>query len=183
MIWLDPRAPHQAGRQPGSIEHLFKVSTSYRWKSGLQVGANLRWNSGTLASRTFRASRRNLPVRVEADEEFEFAGITRRWLAPDAVGTLRNPSYGVLDLRVLYDLQLGNYWLELFADVFNVLDDQGAIRDQDLVAGAGGIAFGDGIRFIPPRRLFLGVRLSLVGARRRTRNRSRRCRRPSGSRT
>ncbi len=160
VIWLDPRAPHQAGRQPGSIEHLFKISTSYRWESGFQVGANLRWNSGTLASRTFRASRRNLPVRVEADQEFEFAGITRRWLAPGAVGTLRSPSYGVLDLRVLYDLPLGDYWLELFADVFNVLDDQGAVRDQDLVAGAGGVAFGDGIRFIPPRRLFLGVRLS-----------------------
>ena len=159
-IWLDPRAPHQLGEQPGSIAHVFKVSTSYRWKNRLQVGANLRWNSGTLASRAYRASRRNLPLRVAPGEEFEFAGINRRWLAPDSVGTLRNPSYGVIDLRVLYDLHLDDYRLELFADVFNVLDEQGAIRDQDLVAGAGGVAFGDGIRFNPPRRVFLGVRLN-----------------------
>ena len=160
VLWLDPRAPHQAGDQPGSIAHLFKVSTSYHWTAGFQIGANWRWNSGTLASRTFRASRRNLPVRVEDGEEFEFAGITRRWLSPAAVGTLRNPSYGIVDVRLLYNLRFADYRLELFADVFNLLDNQDAIRNQDLVAGAGGNAFGDGIRFTLPRRVFLGARLS-----------------------
>ena len=84
VIWLDPRAPHQWGDQPGSIAYLFKISTSYHWDRRFQIGANWRWNSGTLASRTFRASRRNLPIRVEPGEEFEFAGITRRWLSPAA---------------------------------------------------------------------------------------------------
>ena len=159
VIWLDPRAPHQWGEQPGSIAHLFKISTSYHWDRGFQIGANWRWNSGTFASRTFRASRRNLPVRVEAGEEFSFAGITRRWLSSGAVGTLRNPAYGVVDIRVLYNLRLAGSRLELFADVFNLLDSQAAIRNQDLVAGAGGNAFGDGIRFTLPRRVFIGSRL------------------------
>ena len=33
-------------------------------------------------------------------------------------------------------------------------------RLRDLLAGAGGNNFGDGIRFTPPRRMFLGVRLN-----------------------
>ena len=160
VLWLDPRAPYQAGVQPGSIAHLFKVSTSYSWDPGLQIGANWRWNSGTVASQTFRASDRNLPVRVEPGEEFEFAGITRRWLAPTAVGTLRNPSYGVVDIRLLYNYRVLDSRLELFADIFNLFDNQNAIRNQDLRAGAGGNAFGDGIRFTPPRRMFLGARLN-----------------------
>ncbi len=160
VIWLDPRAPNQWGDQPGSIAHLFKVSTSYHWDGGFQIGVNWRWNSGTLASRTFQASRRNLPVRVETGEEFEFAGITRRWLSPTAVGSLRNPSFGVVDVRLLYNYRLADPRLELFADVFNLLDNQDAIRNQDLLAGAGGNAFGDGIRFTPPRRVFIGARLS-----------------------
>ena len=159
VIWLDPRAPHQWGDQPGSIVHLFKISTSYQWDTGLQIGANWRWNSGTLASRTFRNYARNLPVRVEDSEEYEFAGITQRWLSPTSVGTLRNPSYGIVDVRLLYNYRLAGYGLELFADVFNLLNDQDAVRNQDLVAGTGGNAFGDGIRFTPPRRVFLGARL------------------------
>ena len=160
VLWLDPRAPHQAGDQPGSIAHLFKVSTSYHWVKGFQIGANWRWNSGTFASRTFRASSRNLPVRVAPEEEFEFAGIARRWLSPAAVGTLRNPSYGIVDVRLLYNIRFVDYRVELFADFFNLFDNQNSIRNQDLVAGAGGNAFGDGIRFTPPRRVFIGARLS-----------------------
>ena len=163
VIWLDPRAPHQWGEQPGSIAHLFKVSTSYLWDRGFQIGANWRWNSGTLASRTFRSSRRNLPLRVEPSAEFAFAGISRRWLSPAAVGTLSNPAYGIVDVRLLYNYRLADYRLELFADVFNVLDNQDATRNQDLVAGAGGNAFGDGIRFTPPRRVFIGARLRFGG--------------------
>ena len=159
VIWLDPRAPHQWGEQPGSIAHLFKISTSYLWDRGFQIGANWRWNSGTLASRTFRSSRRNLPLRVEPSAEFAFGGISRRWLSPAAVGTLRNPAYGIVDVRLLYNYRVADYRLELFADVFNVLDNQDATRNQDLVAGAGGNAFGDGIRFTPPRRVFIGARL------------------------
>ena len=79
------------------------------------------------------------------------------------MGTLRNPSYGIVDVRLLYNYRLADYRLELFADVFNLLDNQDAIRNQDLLAGAGGNAFGDGIRFTPPRRVFIGARLNFGG--------------------
>lgn len=158
VLFLDPRAPNQYGRQPGSIKHLFKAAASYQFKFGIQLGGTYRWNSGTIASRTFRASGRNLPVQVETP--FEFAGITDYWLAPDAVGSLTNPSYGLLDLRVEYNRKFGKMGAELFVDIFNVLDNQDSTRNQDLVAGSGGIAFGQPLLFSDPRRFFLGARLS-----------------------
>ena len=120
-----------------------------------ELGASLAF-----ASRTFRASGRNLPLRVATGEEFEFAGITRRWLAPAAVGTLGNPAFGIVDIRLLYNYRVARSRLELFADIFNLFDNQDATRNQDLLAGAGGIDFGDGIRFTSPRRVFLGLRLN-----------------------
>lgn len=160
VLFLDPRAPNQLGRQPGLIEHLVKAAASYRFNNGIQLGGTYRWNSGTVASRTFFASRRNLPIRVDADETFEFAGIDTRWLAPNAVGSIENPSWDQLDLRVQYNRNFGRFEGEFFLDVFNVFDDQGAIRNEDLVAGTGTTDFGDSIAWVPPRRYYLGARVS-----------------------
>jgi hypothetical protein len=160
VLFLDPRAPNQYGPQPGSIKHIFKAFGSYQFPLGIQLGAFYRWNSGTLASRTFRASGRNLPEEVPASAPFEFAGITDRWIAPNTVGALTNPSFGVLDVRVEYNRKIGNARAELFVDIFNVLNNQDATREQDLVAGQGGVAFGQGLTFSDPRRAFLGARLS-----------------------
>ena len=44
-------------------------------------------------------------------------------------------------------------------DLFNVLNNQDAVRNQDLVAGQGPTAFGDPILWVNPRRAFLGARV------------------------
>ena len=161
VLYLDPRAPGQYAKQPGNIPHLFKVAGSYTLPMGLEFGAAFRYNSGTIASRTELRSARNLPIRVPAGQTFEFAGITsERWITPGSVGTLQNPAWSQLDLRAQYRYRLDPASLEVFVDVFNVLDNQDSIRNQDLVAGTGGIAFGEGIRFVGPRRFFLGARVS-----------------------
>ena len=59
-----------------------------------------------------------------------------------------------------YKRRVGGLGTEVFVDIFNVLNSQDAIRNQDLVAGDGGNAFGTPIRFQDPRRFFLGARLS-----------------------
>lgn len=163
VLFLDPRAPNQQGTQPGLIEQLFKIAASYQWDNGFQVGGQYRWNSGTIGNTTFSASRRNLPIRVTSANAFEFAGITQRWLRADAVGQFDNPSWGTLDLRAQYNRQLGRVNAEFFLDIFNVADEQKAVRLQDLEAGAsdGSSSFGDGIQFVPPRRYFLGIRFSI----------------------
>ena len=158
--FLDPRAPNQYATQPGLIKHLVKGAASYTFPFGLQFGGTFSWNSGTIASRTFLASGRNLPLRVTAAEAFEFAGYTTRWLAPDSVGSLENPSWGQVDLRAQYNRKIvGDTAVEFFVDMFNVLNNQNPVRNQDLVAGSGGKAFGAPILWVNPRRAFLGARV------------------------
>jgi hypothetical protein len=160
VIYLDPRAPNQFARQPGNITHLLKGGGSYTFDMGLQLGAFLNWNSGTFASRTFLASGRNLPVRVSPEEAYAFAGVTERWLAEDSVGSIENPAWGTVDVRVQYNRNiLGDIGAEAFVDIFNVANNQDSIRDQDLVAGSGSTDFGEPIRWVTGRRAFLGVRL------------------------
>jgi hypothetical protein len=160
VLFLDPRAPNQWSRLPGDVTHLFKVAGSMRLFENLELGAIYAWNSGTAASRTALSSRRNLPIRVGADEQFEYAGFLNRWIAPNTVGELENPSYGSLDLRAEYTVPVSRVDLEMFVDVFNVFDDQAVIREQDLVAGQGSNAFGDSIQWVAPRRFFVGARLN-----------------------
>jgi hypothetical protein len=159
VIFLDPRAPNQFGRQPGSISHLFKAAGSYSFDFGLQLGAFYTWNSGTYSSNTFLASSRNLPIRVSPTEQFEYAGITTRWIAPNTVGAIENPSWGTLDLRAQYTRRIGRATGEVFVDLFNITDNQNAIRNQDLVAGQGTLVYGEGIQWITPRRAFVGARV------------------------
>lgn len=102
VLFLDPRAPNQYGTQPGLIRHILKGAGSYTFNMGLQLGATMSWNSGTLGSQTFLASGRNLPIRVAPGEAYTFGGTTQRWLAPNVVGTFQNPSWGQLDLRAQY---------------------------------------------------------------------------------
>ncbi|MCC7034494.1 MAG: TonB-dependent receptor [Acidobacteria bacterium] len=158
VLFLDPRAPYQYGTQPGLIKHIIKSAGSYTFNMGLQLGATFSWNSGTIASRTFLASGRNLPIRVPTADAYTFGGTFQRWLAPDAVGSLENPSWGQIDLRAQYLKGFGSTNVEFFMDVFNVLNNQDPVRNQDLVAGSGGIAFGSPIQWVQPRRAFLGAR-------------------------
>jgi hypothetical protein len=173
VLWLDPRAINQEGTQPGLVEHLFKVAGTYQWDNGLSVGGTYRWNSGTVASRTFRASGRNLPLIAGFNDPLnpnpiQFAGGSGQgvaggsgfWLSPDSVGALTNPSYGTLDLRVSYLWNItGNLEADIFLDIFNALDDQATIREQDIVSGNSGVAFGEGLDFVDPQRFYLGARL------------------------
>jgi hypothetical protein len=157
VIFLDPRAPNLFGDQPGSIRHIAKASATYRFAMGLELGGFYRWSSGNLASTTQAAGNWHLPLRGDRSE---FAGIETRWVEPDVVGSLTNPSWGLLDLRVQYYFDpFERLQVQTFLDVFNVTNNQDSIRNLDVVTGKGGVEFGEGIRFNLPRRLFLGVRL------------------------
>jgi hypothetical protein len=159
VLWLDPRAPFAYATQPGSIPHIFKAAGSYMTKFDVQLGAAYRWNAGSYASKTFLDFGRNLPIQVA--DAYEVNGATEHWIASDAIGSLQNPSWGQLDLRVEYNRRFADrVGTEFFVDIFNVANNQTSIRNQDLVAGAGGTAFGQAIRFNDPRRFFLGARLS-----------------------
>ncbi len=169
VIFLDPRAPNRTGTLPGLVEHLFKVHGSYNWDNGFQVGGSYRWNSGIILNRNAsQAFSRSLPDRV--DTNFEFGGwpggtFEDTWVAPDALGFYDGESYGVLDVRGSYIWSIGDRAeVDFFLDVFNLFDEQGVIRIQDLLPGDGaarGANNGgpDGVNFVEPRRYFVGARL------------------------
>ena len=157
MLFLDPRAPHQWARQPGSIPHLLKIAGSYTFPFNLEVGGGYRWNSGSISSRTEIWGARNLPEQVSTP--YVWGGALEQWLEPNAVGSLDNPSWGQLDLRLSYRKTDSTFKPEFFLDIFNVTDNQGSMRNQDIVTGRGAIAFGDPLVWVQPRRLYLGVRL------------------------
>jgi hypothetical protein len=157
-LWLDPRSPNAYATQPGTIPHVFKAAGSYHMPFGVLLGANYRWNSGARLSRTYSDFGRNLPLPSETP--YEFNGATDTWIQPGVIGTLENPSWGQLDLRAEYKRSFGGLGTEFFVDIFNVTNNQDAIRIQDLVAGSGGTDFMEATRFLDPRRFFLGARLS-----------------------
>lgn len=86
--------------------------------------------------------------------------MSQRWLAEDAVGSLTNPSWEQFDVRFQYVTAVQRERIEAFVDIFNVFDIQDATRLQDILAGSGGIAYQDPIRFLDPRRFFIGFRVS-----------------------
>ena len=88
-----------------------------------------------------------------------FNGVSERWLLPDSVGSLTNPSWGQFDVRLQYVTEVRRARIEAFVDIFNVANNQDPTRLQDLIAGAGGTAFQEPIRFIDPRRYFIGFRI------------------------
>lgn len=159
VLFLDPRAPNQYGTQPGLISHLAKGSASYQFPNGLQIGGTFGWNSGVHTSRTFRASSRNLPIRVPSGAGYAFGGTTQRWIAPDTVGAFQNPSYATFDLRLQYNKRISNVNYEFFVDTFNLFNAQSTILQNDLVAGLGTIPFGGDVQWVLPRRAFIGARV------------------------
>jgi len=62
-------------------------------------------------------------------------------------------------MRVKYVHPFGTAAAEVFLDVFNVFNQQTAVRLQDLVAGQGANPFLSEIAWLGPRRAFIGARI------------------------
>jgi hypothetical protein len=157
VLWLDPRAPNMEGTIPGTIHHIVKAAGSYTTSFGLEFGGTFQKNSGSIVNQTQLASSRRLPIEVTTP--FEFGGVSDFWVAPEAVGSVKNPSWGSVDARIQYVARMNRLTTEFFMDVFNVFNDQAATRIEDLVAGTGATHFGDEINWVNPRRAFFGARV------------------------
>ena len=76
------------------------------------------------------------------------------------MGSQTAPAYYTFDVRAKYTKALPVGKVEVFLDMFNILNKQSAIAEQSLVAGDGLRNFGDAIDWVQPRRAYLGVRYS-----------------------
>ena len=151
---LDPRVPGMFARQPGSIEHIFKLAGSYHFDNGLEVGGFYHWNSGLFYTNADYIYRRYVPRGwMDIDIQDASSGI-----APGIIGAEQTSGYGVLDLRVAYKVNLQRINMEFFVDAFNSLDDQTAIAEEG--RRDAGVPFGTGKQWELPRRFYLGARVS-----------------------
>tara|TARA_R110002167_G_scaffold26720_9_gene91852 strand:- start:1130 stop:4075 length:2946 start_codon:yes stop_codon:yes gene_type:complete len=157
--FLDPRAPNVYDNQPGNIEHSARVFGTYFFDNGLEIGAVYNWNSGTLYSKAAsNISGRYVPVQVA--DSYDFGGYNGRWIAPGNIASEKTPAYGTLDMRVKYTYDFGDdYAAEFFLDIFNVLDDQAVLEEEQFVTGSGAFAFGEAKDWVEPRRFYLGAKL------------------------
>ena len=145
--------------QPGNIEHQLKFAGNYLISDNLQVGAVFNWNSGHFYNKATSVYGRYLPPQVAAADAYIDGGLNNRWMATP-MATEQAPAYYELDLRLKYTAQVMSRDLELFVDVFNVLDNQAVTDEQALIAGDGTYAFGEAISWVSPRAFYLGARLS-----------------------
>jgi hypothetical protein len=160
-VALDPRAPNAYGPQPGNIKHQFKAYGTYYFDNlfaGLELSGVFNWNSGVLYSKTQLISGRNLPVM---DAPYVNGGVTDSWITAGSVGSQTGPSYYTFDVRLKYQYKFaGSQKVEVFLDIFNVLNKQSAITAMPLVAGSGAYKFGEANAWNDPRRFYLGARYS-----------------------
>jgi hypothetical protein len=136
VLWLDPNAPVPVRQAAGLDRPSVQDGRLVRSPEGLPARRRLSLELGH--DRRARRSRRpaaTCPYRVAT--AYEFNGVTQRWLAPDAVGSLTNPSWGQFDLRVQYVTRIQKAKIEAFVDIFNLFNNQDATRLQDLLAGSG----------------------------------------------
>jgi hypothetical protein len=151
---LDPRVPGMFARQPGSIEHIFKLAGSYHFDNGLEVGGFYRWNSGLFYTNAEYIYRRYVPRGWE-DIDFQDPD---SGIADGIIGGEQTSAYGVLDLRVAYKLNLQRINMEFFVDAFNSLDNQTAIAEEGRADA--NVSYGEGKQWELPRRFYLGARVS-----------------------
>jgi hypothetical protein len=153
FYYLDPRAPNMYDKQPGNVEHQFKILGTYYFDNGFEVGGIYNWNSGTSYNRATNVYGRLLPLRETAS--YDFGGYDGTWIAPGNVASETTPAYGTLDVRVKYTHMFGDFETEFFLDIFNILDDQAVVEEEQLVAGSGTFAFGEAKDWVEPRRFYL----------------------------
>lgn len=157
-VALDPRAPNAYGPQPGNVKHQLKAYGTYFFNHGLEFSGVFNWNSGVLYSRTQAVYGRNLPVM---DDAYLDNGVVDTWVTKGSIGSQTGPSFATLDVRLKYMYKIGSgSKVELFLDVFNLLDKQSATSHQSLVAGSGAFQFGQANAWVAPRRAYLGARYS-----------------------
>ena len=155
--WLDPRAPNMYGPQSGNMEHQLKFAGTYQITEKLEASMVFNWNSGYLFTKGKSVYSRNVPAQGEA---YSVGGLSRNWIE-NQFGTEQAPSYYELDLRLKYTTNImSDRELEVFVDVFNVLDNQAVIEVMPFVDGDGIYDFGEGNDWVSPRSFYLGARLS-----------------------
>lgn len=144
----DERLPYMNGRLAGSISWAFKAYGAYHWDSGLVVGANFLSYSGFAYARGISGG------GLEAAPAVDQVDSSRQihW----------TPRFYQLDVRVSYSRKLfGQVKGEVYADIFNILDRQGAtgLSESNNLWSAAPVADSP-YQYQAPRNVVVGARIT-----------------------
>jgi hypothetical protein len=148
---LDPRLAYMWGHLPGSVDHQVKVFGSYMTPIGLQVAGLVYWSSGAHYTEAdiFRPESYNIIMNHRrADGTYAVTGDEKQ------------PSYTQFDARLSYTMGIRGVGMDLFLDVYNVLDDQGTFLVEEGYNHPD-FTYGEARSLFLPRRFEAGVRFRI----------------------
>lgn len=152
LLEVDPRHPYMNGRLPGTIPHQLKAFGSYRLPFNLEIGALWYWSAGAYYTEGTRAYGIVIPRDLTPDDTTDF-NYTK-------LGAEQHPSYSVLDLKFRYQIGLlRGTGLDLFLDVYNVLNNQDALYTE-IVTNDPDFLYGEPRTVLDPRRFQIGARFT-----------------------
>ena len=138
-LWADYTNPNslvnRTGRLPMDIRHQFKLYGSYQVPHGPSVSASFQVLSGLPWNDNFQAFDVESPrgatlVRFFKTQFPQIESETFIDVAGEPAGTRRFDTQQVLDLRAEKKFPIGYRTLSVIADVFNVLNANTIVRDQ-----------------------------------------------------
>ncbi len=127
VFWLDPRAPGMDSTIPGTIQNLFKGGGSYTFNMGLELGGTLRLEFGFHRAQE-PGPARSVVCRPRSRSRSSTAACSSSGSTRTRMAAVENPSYGKFDMRARYLRRIGRTTAEVTFDVFNLFNNQNAIR-------------------------------------------------------
>jgi len=153
LLEVDPRHDYMNGRLPGTIPHTLKLFGSYRTPWNIEIGALWFWSAGAYYTEGDRAYGIVIPHDLTPNDTTDFK-FTQ-------VGGEQHPSYHTLDLKLRYQLPLlSGTGLDLFFDVYNVLNNQDALYNEIAHNDGTFTTYGQTRTVLDPRRYQVGARFT-----------------------
>lgn len=152
LLELDPRQPYMWGRLPGTVPHQVKLYGMYRTPFNLEVGGLVYWSAGSYFTEARRAYgiHMNRDLTPENRNDFNYA----------RTGAEQHPSYTLFDAKLRYQMPLGPLGLDLFLDVYNVLDNQDPLYREIAINDPEFTTYGETRTVLEPRRYQIGARIT-----------------------
>ena len=153
LLEVDPRLDYMNGRLPGTVPHSVKAFGSYRTPWNIEIGALWFWSAGAYYTEGDRAYGIVIPHDLTPKDVTDF-NFTQ-------VGAEQHPSYHTLDMKFRYQLGLmAGTGLDLFLDVYNVLNNQDALYEEIVHNDGTFTTFGETRTVLDPRRFQVGARFT-----------------------
>jgi outer membrane receptor protein involved in Fe transport len=147
-LWVNPNAHINAeGRFPYERRHQLKITGLVKGPWGIDIGGYFRHLAGQRWTRAITSSFLGLQLNQLTET-----------IKAEPRGANGYPSINILDLRVQKEFKLGKVQLKLFADIFNVFNDN-TVLEEYLDSSNPSMDFGEDLTIVAPRVMRLGVKI------------------------